>query len=77
MVAIQGVIVGSVLLGLGLLGVRYAYGITRFEERLDAIGSNRRTGSIEPAEWNVTFTKVLSGCLATIGALILLLAVFE
>ncbi|WP_227353060.1 hypothetical protein [Haladaptatus salinisoli] len=75
MVAVAGV-VGSVLLGLGLLGVRHAYGVARFEERLDAVGSARRTGSVEPAEWNVALTRVLGGCLAAVGAAILLFAAF-
>ncbi|ELZ07976.1 hypothetical protein [Natrialba aegyptia] len=51
MVAIGGIVVGTVLVGLGLLGVRHAYGITRFHEQLDAIGSTRSAGTVEPAEW--------------------------
>ncbi|WP_435345922.1 hypothetical protein [Haloarchaeobius sp. HRN-SO-5] len=74
MVAIQGVLLGLVLLGLGLLGVRHAYVITRFEENLDAIGSSRQVGSVEPADWNVLLTKVIGGCVAAGGVITVLLA---
>ncbi|WP_323171314.1 hypothetical protein [Natrialba sp. PRR66] len=77
MVAIGGIVVGTVLVGLGLLGVRHAYGITRFHEQLDAIGSTRSAGTVEPAEWNVTLTKLLSGCLSAMGGVVVLLAIVE
>jgi hypothetical protein len=34
-------IVGLAIVAAGILSIRYAYEITRFEERIDAIGSKR------------------------------------
>ncbi|MUV50843.1 hypothetical protein ELS20_11830 [Haloarcula hispanica] len=38
---------------------RYAYGITKFNEQLDAIGSTTRSSEVEPADWNVMLTKLV------------------
>ncbi|QLH85111.1 hypothetical protein HZS54_25945 [Halosimplex pelagicum] len=51
----------------GGLGVRYARPLARFNEQMDAIGSTTPASEVEPAEWNVTFTKLLSACFLLLG----------
>ncbi|MFC4549731.1 MULTISPECIES: hypothetical protein [Halorussus] len=69
-----GVLVGLAITAGGLLGVRHAEAISRFEERLDALGSTRDLGAVEPSRFSVASTKVLAGCLAAAGAFVTLLA---
>ncbi|QLH80086.1 hypothetical protein HZS55_22300 [Halosimplex rubrum] len=58
---------GLLLLVFGSLGVRYARPLTRFNEQMDAIGSKTPASEVEPAEWNVAFTKILSAFFALLG----------
>jgi len=44
--------------------------MARFEERLDAIGSKRSWGAVEPAEWKVVLTRVAGGALVLFGLLL-------
>lgn len=76
MVNFEFLAVGLLLLAVGALLYRYAYHIAFFGEVLDAIGSTRPTSEVEPAGWNVRFTKytgtliVLVGGYFTIGSLL-------
>lgn len=45
-----------VLLGLPL--AIWPYKVARLQEQLDSIGSKRRWTEVEPAEWNVAFTRL-------------------
>ncbi|QLG62426.1 hypothetical protein [Halorarum salinum] len=49
---------GVFLIALGLVTFRYAYHITWFGEQLDAIGSKTSASEVEPADWNVWFTRI-------------------
>lgn len=48
------------MLVLGVLGLLWPYEVTRFGERVDAIGSKRSWSSVEPADWNVRLTRAMS-----------------
>jgi hypothetical protein len=67
-------IVGLAIVAAGILSIRYAYEITRFEERIDAIGSKRDRSEIEPAEWNVAMTVRMAQGAIIVGTAIFLLA---
>jgi hypothetical protein len=49
--------VGVFLLGAG--SYRYAYRVTLYGEQIDAVGSTTPVESVEPADWNVFFTKAV------------------
>jgi hypothetical protein len=77
MVAVVGILVGAAIVALGALHVKYAYAITRFEERLDAIGSKRDIGTVEPADWKVALTKVIGATVAGAGVVVVVLALLD
>lgn len=58
---------GVGLLVFALPGVAAPYAVTRFGEQLDAIGSTRSWGDIEPAGWNVWVTRAV-GTVLLVGA---------
>jgi hypothetical protein len=58
---------GLLLLIVGLPGAVYPYQVTRFFERLDAIGSETRLTEVEPADWNVLVTRIFSVGLSLVG----------
>jgi len=58
---------GLCLVVIGAVGFRYARGITRFGEQMDAIGSTTRMSEVEAADWNVALTKIGSVVLALVG----------
>ncbi len=70
------VLVGGILLAAGILGFRYAYEVSQFDERLDAIGSTTRWDEVEPAGWKVTLTRMLSFVVALVGASFFLSGLF-
>ncbi len=55
----SGLFLGPLITIGGALMYRYAYGITKFNEQLDAIGSTTRSSEVEPADWNVMLTKLV------------------
>lgn len=63
------------LIAAGVASVRYPRRIARYEEMLDAIGSTRRVGDVEPADWKVSLTRaggvilVIAGVLWSVPAL--------
>ena len=65
----SGLLFGPLIAIGGALMYRYAYGVTKFNEQLDAVGSTTRSGEVEPADWNVTLTK-LTGAAGSIFGLI-------
>jgi len=65
---------GLVLLAVGLYGAFRPYQLARFGEQLDAIGSKRSLGEVEPADWNVFFTRIVSVALSVFGSGVLLFA---
>ncbi|MFC7131720.1 MULTISPECIES: hypothetical protein [Salinibaculum] len=70
---------GAVLVGLfclvfGGVGTVYPRPVARLGEQLDAIGSTTPLHEVEPAEWNVLLTRVVSVILALLGGWILFLA---
>ncbi len=56
----------------GGLGFRFAYALSQFEERIDAIGSTTPWHEVEPADWKVILNRIVFGGIALIGALWLL-----
>ncbi len=71
MVALAQVVVGLVLLAVGGVGVKYSYRLSRFDEQLDAIGSTRSVGDVEPAAWKVLGTKAVAAFVGLLGAVTL------
>jgi len=66
------VIFGMFLMLIGGVSFKFAHGMARFGEQLDAIGSKRRWSEVEPADWNVALTK-FGGALAFVIGLLMLL----
>jgi len=46
------------------------YELSRFEERLDAIGSKRSWSEVEPADWTVALTRVFGVGITLFGLLV-------
>ncbi|WP_254838280.1 hypothetical protein [Natronomonas marina] len=65
-------VVGGLLLAFGLGSALRPYRFARFEERLDAIGSERSWSEVEPADWKVTVTRVSGVVVALFGLLVFL-----
>ena len=65
-------VLGTLLVGVGLLGAVWPQRVARFEEQLDAIGSKRSAGEVEPAEWKVTLTRGAGVVLALFGVAVFL-----
>ncbi|AFK20234.1 hypothetical protein E6P09_14015 [Haloferax mediterranei ATCC 33500] len=64
---IQTVLFGLLAITGGVITYRYAYGITKFGEQLDAIGSKTHASEVEPAAWNVTLTKLMGLFFVALG----------
>ena len=65
-------VLGTLLVGFGLLGAVWPYRVARFEEQLDAIGSKRSWDEVEPTEWKVMLTRVIGVVFTLIGIAIFL-----
>jgi hypothetical protein len=63
---------GLVLVVFGAVGAKFARGVARFNEQLDAIGSTTPASEVEPAGWNVALTRLGGVVVAAIGAWMLL-----
>ncbi|MFU1780933.1 hypothetical protein ACM16X_06100 [Haloarcula japonica] len=63
----SGLLLGPLMTIGGALMYRYAYGITKFNEQLDAIGSTTRSSEVEPADWNVMLTKLVGAAGSIFG----------
>lgn len=61
-----------VMMAGGALGFRYAYAVSQFEERVDAIGSTTPWHEVEPAAWKVVLNRIIFGGIAAVGAIWLL-----
>lgn len=48
------------VLVISLYGVANPYNVARFFEQADAIESKRQSTNVEPANWNVSLTRVAS-----------------
>lgn len=62
------------LLVFGLPAAIWPYGVARFEERIDAIGSKRSWSEVEPADWKVGLTRIMGIVMAIGGTLGLLIS---
>lgn len=72
--------VGRLVLGVGLLllgapMMRYARPLADVSEQLDAVGSRRPMGSVEAADWAVTWVRALGGFIALFGFVVAVVAV--
>jgi hypothetical protein len=67
---------GVLLILIGGVNVRFARGMARFSEQLDAIGSKRRWSEVEPADWKVMLTRISGVALVVIGFGLLLAGIF-
>ena len=65
-------VLGTLLVGVGLLGAVWPHRVARLEEQLDAIGSKRSASEVEPAEWKVTLTRGAGVVLALFGVAVFL-----
>ncbi|MFB6206868.1 MAG: hypothetical protein ABEJ05_10130 [Haloglomus sp.] len=71
----NGLVLGPVIALIGAGIYRFAYGIAKFDEQTDAIGSTTPSSEVEPAGWNVFLTKALGALVALAGVGWLLSAV--
>lgn len=62
-------LVGLFLAAFGLPGAIWPYRVARFQERVQGIGSTRSWSEIEPADWNVSVTRVGGIVLTVVGLL--------
>jgi hypothetical protein len=76
MIEVGKTLFGLVLLIVGVFGYRYAYELSRLSERIDSIGSTTPWNEVEPANWSVLLSQVISIIVAGIGALMLLGGIF-
>jgi len=65
-------VLGTLLVGFGLLSAVWPYRVARFEEQLDAIGSKRSWDEVEPAEWKVKLTRGFGVVVALFGVVVFL-----
>jgi hypothetical protein len=68
MVDAGAVVLGLLLVGIGVAGIRYAYWLSRVSERIDAIGSTTPWHEVEPAGWRVAVTRAMFAGLGLLGA---------
>ncbi|WP_191906092.1 MULTISPECIES: hypothetical protein [unclassified Haloarcula] len=73
----SGLLFGPLTAIGGALMYRYAYGVTKFSEQLDAIGSTTRSSAVEPADWNVMLTKLAGAAGGVFGLIWFLSAVLR
>lgn len=74
MVRPDAFLTGLFFLAVGSYGVLRPYAMARFTEQVDALGSRRDTASVEPTDWSVRLTRVVSAVAALCGAAIVGLA---
>jgi len=72
-VRISWLLLGLFFLGTGLYGAIRPYELARFTEQIDALGSRHDVGSVEPTDWNVRLTRLVSLFLALCGVTIVVL----
>jgi hypothetical protein len=65
--AADGLVLGPIVALVGGGIYRFAYGLARFDEQTDAIGSKTRWSEVEPADWNVALTKGFGALVALAG----------
>lgn len=63
-----GLLLGPIIALVGGGMYRFAYGLSRAQEQLDAIGSTTPSSEVEPADWNVMLTKLVGVLVALAGA---------
>jgi len=51
----------ALLLAFGVSNAVWPYRMARLGERLDALGTERGSGEVEPTDWNVVFTRLSGG----------------
>ncbi len=61
--------IGLFLLLFGLPGAVFPYELARLGEQIDAIGSTTPAEEVEPADWNVTLTRMICIVMAAFGVL--------
>lgn len=64
-----GLVLGPFVVVLGAGIFKFAYGLTRFNEQWDAIGSKTPASEVEPADWNVALTRFVGAAIAVGGLL--------
>ena len=62
---------GGTIAVIDLGVIRFAHKIAKVNERLDAIGSQRRWSEVEPAGWNVLIVRIIGGGVVLFGLLII------
>lgn len=64
-----GLVLGPFVVVFGFGIFKFAYGLTRFNEQWDAIGSKTPASEVEPADWNVAITRFIGAAIAVGGVL--------
>jgi len=67
---------GWFLLVFGLPAAAFPYRLAKFNEALDAIGSQRKSSEVEPAGWNVFLTRAVGVVTTLVGAGMVLTSAF-
>lgn len=62
---------GMVFVVLGFLAMVWPYRVARFRQAWQAIGSTRSLSDVEPADWNVTLTRVVGVVFILLGGAVL------
>lgn len=75
MAVVTHLLVGFFFLTVGLYGGVRPYKMAKFGEQIDAIGSTRSSYSVEPTDWNVSLTQVVSILTAACGIAIISLGI--
>ena len=76
MIEAEKTLFGLILLVVGVFGYRYAYELSRLNERIDSIGSTTPWDEVEPANWSVLLSQVSSIIVVGVGVLMLLGGIF-
>ena len=59
---------GFIFVLIGGVSAIWPYRLAKFGEILDAIGSKRSLGEVEPADWNVGLTRIVGIVMVIVGA---------
>jgi hypothetical protein len=73
-IRVSWLVTGLFFLLVGLYGAVRPDEMARFTEQVDALGSKRDVGAVEPTDWNVRLTRLVSLFPALCGVAIVGLA---
>ena len=59
---------GFIFMVIGAASAIWPYRLAKFGEILDAVGSKRSLGEVEPADWNVGLTRLVGIVMVIVGS---------